>query len=100
MKTGTGSQITIVPVVPMDDDTHGMLAYVESPEGRARIEQARKEIDRGEGIVVCPAYRIDKRSELRAALDIGLAELDAGLGRKLDIEELITRARASYGSAA
>ena len=38
--------------------------------------------------------RIDTLSRLRAAIDQGLAELDAGLGRPLDIEALIAQARA------
>jgi hypothetical protein len=37
--------------------------------------------------------RIDALSELRAAIDIGVAELDAGLGASLDIEEVVLDAR-------
>ena len=33
--------------------------------------------------------RIDALSELRAEIEIGLKELDAGLGEELDIEALI-----------
>ena len=37
---------------------------------------------------------IESLSRLRAAIDEGLAELDAGLGAPLDIEALIAQARA------
>ena len=33
--------------------------------------------------------RIARLNELRAAIEIGVRELDAGLGQQLDIEELI-----------
>jgi len=42
--------------------------------------------------------RIDTLSALRAAIDVGLAELDAGLGTPLDIDEVIREARADYAS--
>jgi hypothetical protein len=35
--------------------------------------------------------RIDALSKLRAEIDIGIRELDAGRGKKLDIEELIAQ---------
>ncbi len=37
--------------------------------------------------------RIDALAELRAEIEIGLQELDAGLGEDLDIEDLIQEAR-------
>jgi hypothetical protein len=40
--------------------------------------------------------RIDALAELRAEIEIGLKELDAGLGEELDIEELIREARDEY----
>jgi predicted transcriptional regulator len=40
--------------------------------------------------------RIDNLSALKAAIDEGLAELDAGLGTPLDLEEVIREARAEY----
>jgi uncharacterized protein (UPF0335 family) len=33
--------------------------------------------------------RIERLNELRAAIEVGVRELDAGLGEELDIEELI-----------
>ena len=33
--------------------------------------------------------RIDRLNELRAAINVGIRELDAGLGEELDIEGLI-----------
>jgi hypothetical protein len=40
--------------------------------------------------------RIDALAELRAEIEIGLKELDAGLGEELDIEALIREARDKY----
>ena len=40
--------------------------------------------------------RIESLEQLRAELDIGIQQLDAGLGKELDIEEVIRKARASY----
>ena len=37
--------------------------------------------------------RIDTLARLRAAIDQGIAELDAGLGAPLDIEAFLTQAR-------
>ena len=42
--------------------------------------------------------RIDTLSALRAAIEAGLAELDAGLGTPSDIDEVIREARADYAS--
>ena len=42
--------------------------------------------------------RIDALSALKAAIDEGVAELDAGLGTPLDIEEIIREARGEYAS--
>ena len=41
--------------------------------------------------------RIDTLAALRAELEKGLRELDAGSGEELDIEELIKRARTEDG---
>ena len=38
--------------------------------------------------------RIDSLATLRAELEIGIRELDAGLGEELDIEDFIRQARA------
>ena len=45
-----------LPVVPIDDDTRAMLTYAASPEGRAHIEQARRELQEGKGIIVTSGY--------------------------------------------
>jgi len=42
--------------------------------------------------------RIDCLFALRNAIDLGLAELDAGLGTPLDIEQVISDAHAEYAS--
>jgi hypothetical protein len=38
--------------------------------------------------------RIDSLEALRAEIDLGVNELDAGLGRPLDVEDVIKQARA------
>ena len=38
-----------------------------------------------------------KLRDLRAELDRGIASLDAGKAKELDVEEVIARARARYG---
>jgi hypothetical protein len=35
--------------------------------------------------------RIERLTQLRAELDVGIAQLDAGMGRELDIEDVIKR---------
>jgi hypothetical protein len=42
--------------------------------------------------------RLDTLAELRAELEIGVGELDAGMGRPLDIEEVIAHARKEHGT--
>jgi hypothetical protein len=56
MKVQTRTDFEFFPIVPIDDDTRAMLAYAASPQGRARIEQARRELQDGKGIVVTPGY--------------------------------------------
>ena len=41
--------------------------------------------------------RVDTLNRLRAQLDEGIRELDAGLGKELDMPDIIRRARAAYG---
>ena len=75
MKERPGSEIEFVPVIPVDDGTRAMLAYVESAEGYARIEKARHELRNGEGIVVTPQdfadlnQRISKRVAKEHSID-------------------------------
>jgi hypothetical protein len=40
--------------------------------------------------------RIDALAELRAEIEVGLRELNAGLGEELDIEDIIRRARSDH----
>ena len=42
---------------------------------------------------------IDHLRGLRSDIDQGLRSLDAGLGRQLDIEDVIARARATHAGA-
>jgi len=44
--------------------------------------------------------RIETLAELRADVEIGIRELDAGLGDELDIEDVIRQARAEHASKA
>ncbi|MSP32666.1 MAG: hypothetical protein EXR03_07600 [Pseudolabrys sp.] len=39
---------------------------------------------------------LEKLSALRAEVDIGIRQLDAGKGKELDIEEFLRKARAQY----
>jgi hypothetical protein len=49
------TDLKFLPIVPMDDNTRAMLAYAASSEGRARIGQARLELQMGKGIPSRPA---------------------------------------------
>ena len=40
--------------------------------------------------------RIEALDQLRSEIEIGLREFDAGLGKELDIEEIIRAARADH----
>jgi len=40
--------------------------------------------------------RIESLAELRAEIEVGIRELDAGLGEELDIEDIIRQARAEH----
>ncbi len=40
--------------------------------------------------------RIDSLAELRAAIEIGVRQLEAGEGKELDIEEVIKQARKEH----
>jgi hypothetical protein len=40
--------------------------------------------------------RIDALAELRSEIEIGLRELDAGLGEELDVEDVIRQARDEH----
>jgi hypothetical protein len=44
--------------------------------------------------------RIDTFAELRAAIEIGVSELDAGMGRELEIEDLIEHAHREHAKKA
>jgi Arc/MetJ-type ribon-helix-helix transcriptional regulator len=44
--------------------------------------------------------QIDELTELRAEIEIGIQQLDAGLGRELDLEEFLQRARAEHARKA
>ena len=56
MRAQTQTDFEFLPVIPIDDGTRAMLAYAASPEGRARIDQARRELQEGKGIIVTPGY--------------------------------------------
>ena len=41
--------------------------------------------------------RIDMMSRLRADIDVGLRELDAGLGTEIEMADVIRQARSEHG---
>ena len=43
---------------------------------------------------------IETLSELRAEIEIGIKELDAGKGEELDVEEVIREVRKEHGAGA
>jgi hypothetical protein len=44
--------------------------------------------------------RIETLAELRAEIEIGVRELDAGMGEELDVEDVIKQARDEYARGA
>ncbi len=44
--------------------------------------------------------RIDTLDELRAEIEIGMRELDAGMGKELDVEDVIRQARNEHARKA
>ena len=76
MNTQTQTDFEFLPVVPIDDDTRAMLAYAASPEGRTYIEQARRELQEGKGIIVTPGY-FDEMKRRVAERRKGARSIDA-----------------------
>ena len=75
MKAPNQADINFVSIVAVDDATTAMLAYAESPEGRAKIMKARRELADGEGIVITPEYfenmnrRVSKRATATRSIE-------------------------------
>jgi hypothetical protein len=69
MQTKPTNQMQRPVIVPVDDETRAMLAYANSPEGRAKIEIARQEFRDGKGIEVTPKLfeELDGRVAKRVA---------------------------------
>jgi len=67
--TTKANTVGMPPIIPVDAETRDMLAYAESPAGRARIEQAREEIRQGKGIAMTPEYfsELNRRIAKRVA---------------------------------
>jgi hypothetical protein len=61
--------LSLPPIVPVNDEARAMLAYAASPEGSAKIENARQEIRDGKGIVVTPAYLDDMNRRIAKRVD-------------------------------
>jgi Arc/MetJ-type ribon-helix-helix transcriptional regulator len=61
------------------------IAKVEALPEIAQDQIARELID-----------YVDKLNALRADLEVGIRQLDAGEGKELDIEDLLRRARAQH----
>ena len=62
-------QQQIPSIAPLDDEHARMMAYARSPEGRAKIANAKAEIAAGRGIAVDGAYfdDLDRRIAARVA---------------------------------
>ena len=75
MKARSNTEIEFIPVIPVDDNTRAMLAYAESPAGRARIEKARQEFRDGKGILVTPQHFSDLNRRISECV---------GRGRSID----------------
>lgn len=58
-------------IVPIDGETADMLDYAESAAAKKKIAQARREIERGEGIAPSPDYFVDlnRRISVRSETD-------------------------------
>jgi hypothetical protein len=75
MKALSPGDVEFVPIVPVDDMTMAMLAYAQSPVGRATIMKARQQVRDGKGITITPAYfehlneRISKRASGEPSID-------------------------------
>jgi hypothetical protein len=76
MKTRSKSEIEFIPVIPVDDGTRAMLAYAESPAGRARIEKARQELRDGKGIAITPQHFSDLNRRISQRVNKG-SSIDA-----------------------
>ena len=67
MATEAETTKSLPTVVPVNDETRAILDYAASPEGQAKIEQARQELRDGRGITVTDSYfedlnqRVDER---------------------------------------
>lgn len=59
MTSRTTLENTPSSIVPINGETHAMLAYAESPEAQAAFEQARQEIADGNGIEPTAEYFTD-----------------------------------------
>jgi hypothetical protein len=59
MASQTKTDYVPAPIVPIDNETNGMLGYIESGEAQSKFEEARREIDNGEGIVPTEEYFAD-----------------------------------------
>ncbi len=55
-------------LVPIEGETHAILDYAESVEARLKFEQARQEIDEGQGIAPTAEYfsELNRRISERA----------------------------------
>ena len=76
VKAQIQTDFELLPVVPIDDDIRAMLAYAASMDGRAHIEQARRELQEGKGIVATPGY-FDEMKRRVAERRKGARSIDA-----------------------
>ena len=59
MSSKTKTDYPSSSIVPIDNETHGMLDYAESAEAQSKFEQARQEIGNHDGIVPTAEYFAD-----------------------------------------
>jgi hypothetical protein len=74
----------------MDEDNMVKMLELAMSKAASLPEAAQEQLGRE------LLERIDALFELRAEIEIGLRELDAGLGEELDVEALIREAREEY----
>jgi hypothetical protein len=66
MKTRSKPNGDLIAIIPVNEETRAMLAYAETPTGRAKIEKARREIRDGKGVVVTSGYADDLNRRISA----------------------------------
>jgi hypothetical protein len=77
MSTKTTEPHASPSIVPIDGETSAMLDYAESAAAKIKIENARHEIKRGEGILPTPDYFADLNRRIAEHTTAGGLQPDA-----------------------